>query len=264
MKKRLQDIYRTIKEQGNVKVSYLADFYHVTEKTIRIDLQKLEDSGLIVRTHGGGKLASETSPIYPGEEYNKSSTIEKEAIGIKALEFIKPYDTIIFDDGTTNFAIAKRLGDFPLTVITNDLRIAENLSHKKNISMYLVGGTITGEFGTVHTFVDTDQEIDLLKNLQADIFFVGTNSINDNDGFMVFNNRVKNLKKVFMSIAKQTICCAAANKFDKASFVKFANFKDIPTVITDSSFNMYNLDRYSKHGLKIIIADKLENEYDKQ
>lgn len=258
MKNRLKNIYKIIKQQGEVKVNDLANLYHVTEKTIRIDLQQLEDSGLIVRTHGGGKLANVSSPIYPGEEYNNSSTNEKVEIAIKALEFIKPYNTIIFDDGTTNYEIAKRLGAFPLTIITNDIRIANCLINKENIQVYFVGGTLTKQFGTPHTFVDTDQELNLLKNLQADYFFVGTNSINENEGFMVFNNQVKNLKKAFMLISKQTICVATSNKFDKASFVKFASFKDISMVITDSSFNMYNLGRYSKRGLKIIIADKLE------
>lgn len=263
MKKRLQNIYKIIKQQGEVKVNELANFYHVTEKTIRMDLQQLEDSGLIKRTHGGGKLADVSSPIYPSEAYNNSSTKEKEEIALKAIEMIKPYDTIIFDDGTTNYEIAKRLGDFPLVVITNDIRVASCLINKENISVYFVGGTLTKQFGTAHTFVDTDQELNLLKNLQADYFFVGTNSISENEGFMVFNNQVKNLKKTFMSISKQTICVATSNKFDKASFVRFANFKDISTVITDSSFNMYNLDRYSKHGLNIIVADRLEKQNDK-
>ena len=61
MKNRINDIYSLIKKNHNVKVKDLAKTYNVTEKTIRLNLQQLEDSGLIIRTHGGATLSTHQS-----------------------------------------------------------------------------------------------------------------------------------------------------------------------------------------------------------
>lgn len=259
MKNRVRDIYRIIKEKGSVQVSDLAKYYGVTEKTIRLNLQQLEDSGLIVRNYGGAILTNTESAIFPGINYNVRASVEKEEIAIKAQEFIKPYSTIIFDEGTTNQEIVKRIEDIPLTIITNDFAIANLIKSKNNISSYFVGGTVAHQHGNYYSLIQTKQEFDLLKYLKADIYFVGTNSINEN-GFMIFNENVKNMKREFMSIAKTSIGVADSVKFNKASFIRFANFEEISRVITDSSFNAHNIIRYKRYGLEVIVADKIEKE----
>lgn len=257
MKNRVKDIYRIIREKGSVEVSELAEYYNVTEKTIRLNLQQLEDSGLIIRKYGGAVLANKQSDIFPGGNYNIRAAIEKEEIAIKAQEFIKPYSTIVFDDGTTNLEIAKRVSNIPLTVITNDFAIVNCLINRENINLYFVGGTVAYQDKSAHTLFQTDQEFNLIKHLKADIYFVGTNSINET-GLMIFNENVKEMKRTFMSISKRSIGVADAVKFNKASFIRFANFEEIQTVITDSSFNEYNIPRYKKYGLEVLIANKIK------
>ena len=262
MKNRTFEIYETIKEHKFVTVEELAEKYKVTRKTIRIDLTLLEDAKLISRTHGGAMLNDNVSDIFPGGYYNSRSSRQKQEIAHKALEFIKPGSTIILDDGTTNQAIAKVLPDKPLTVITNDFYTSMFLSSKPAITTYFIGGKVRDTFGTninsSQTGEYTVREIGLIKQLEADIFFVGTNAINPTNGFMVFNEFVLSGKNAFRSIAKRTICVADAGKFDKAGFYRFASFKDINTVITDSTFNKYRTVQYAKKGLNIIIADPIK------
>lgn len=259
MKNRVKDIYKIIKEKGSVQVADLAKYYGVTEKTIRLNLQQLEDSDLIIRNYGGAILAHNESVIFPSTNYNVRAPLEKEEIAIKAQELIKPYSTIVFDEGSTNQEIARRIGDVPITVITNDFNISNILKDKQNVSLYFIGGTVSSQSGNYYSLIQTKQEFDLLKYLKADIYFVGTNSINEN-GFMIFNDNVKKMKREFMSMAKKTICVADSVKFNKASFIKFANFEEIPQVITDSSFSEHNIARYKKYGLEVIVADKIEKE----
>ena len=265
MKNRTFEIYETIKERKLVTVEELAEMYGVTAKTIRLDLTLLEDAKMISRTHGGAMLNESVSDIFPGGHYNTRSSRQKREIAHKALEFIKPGSTIILDDGTTNQAIAKALPDAPLTVITNDFYTVLFLSKKPAITTYFVGGRVRHVFGATQnssqTCDYTGKELGLVRQLSADLFFVGTNAINPYNGFMVFNEYVISAKNVFQSIARRTICVADAGKFDKGGFYRFASFKDIPTVITDSSFNKYKTLQYAKKGLEIIIADPLkENE----
>lgn len=253
---RVQEIYKICLDRKSVSVDELARQFNVTEKTIRIDLQTLEDSGLVRRVYGGAFLIEKGSSIYPGEAYNETSSIEKKEIGICAQQFIKPYSTIILDAGTTNLEIVKNIGDITVNVITNDLVIANYLTTRPNVNTYLIGGMINSEFNIMSTHSLDTKDYDRIKALHADVFFTGTNSINTKSGFMVFNEKVVELKKTLMSISDKTIVAADSRKFDKSSFVRFASFKEISTVITDSSFNQYLLPVYNRSGLEIIIADK--------
>lgn len=259
MKSQLKTIYDYIKKHESIKVSELAKIYKVTEKTIRIKLQQLEDSGLIIRTHGGAIISSEPS-TYPNEEYNVRASKQKIEIAKEAVKFIKPYDTIVLDDGTTNFEIAKQLEDIPLTIITNDFEITNYLiENRNNVSIYFIGGTVNKRDGTIQTQFHSKEEIKLIGNLHANLYFAGTNSIGDS-GYMIFNKHVRDLKRAFMSISKKIICVADSAKFNKSGFLRFANFKEIDTIITDSACKKTNIVRYKKKNVNIIVANKNKEE----
>lgn len=255
MKNRVNDIYSLIKKNANVKVKDLAKHYNITEKTVRLNLQQLEDAGLIIRTHGGATLSTKPS-TFPDEKYNIRATKQKTEIAKAAQKYIKPYNTIIMDDGTTNLEIARHMKDIPLTIITNDFGIANYLiENRNNANIYFIGGTVNKRAGTIQTQYQSNNEIKIIKKLHANIYFAGTNSINEN-GYMIFNKQVRLLKRAFMSISKKTICVADSAKFNKSGFLRFANFKEISTIITDSNFKKSNAKRYENKNVNIIIADK--------
>ena len=53
---RREKIFELIKEDGSAKVVNLAKIFKVTEPTIRQDLEKLEEDGMVIREHGGAYL----------------------------------------------------------------------------------------------------------------------------------------------------------------------------------------------------------------
>jgi len=55
-KERLSIIRQTVKRDKKVSVSALSKEHNVTEETIRRDLEKLEQEGLLTRTYGGAVL----------------------------------------------------------------------------------------------------------------------------------------------------------------------------------------------------------------
>ncbi|MDM5340261.1 DeoR family transcriptional regulator [Fictibacillus enclensis] len=83
-----------LEENKIVKVAQLSRDLNVTEKTIRGDLETLEERKLLKRVHGGAILPEEDHRILPIAERQSGQNEVKHAIAAKALELISPGETI--------------------------------------------------------------------------------------------------------------------------------------------------------------------------
>jgi len=50
-----------VKNQGSVSIEFLADKFDVTLQTVRRDVQRMAEVGLLARFHGGVRLPSSTT-----------------------------------------------------------------------------------------------------------------------------------------------------------------------------------------------------------
>ncbi|WP_143522324.1 DeoR/GlpR family DNA-binding transcription regulator, partial [Pseudomonas sp. 2822-17] len=102
----------------------------------------LEKLGYVKRVHGG--------VVYKGREKDLAISVreyskikEKQRIAKKAITFIKEGDTVILDAGTTTMEIAKQLVEKKdITVVTNGLNIAVQLSQNTNLHVIMTGGEV--------------------------------------------------------------------------------------------------------------------------
>lgn len=252
---RLKKITEIIKVEKNVSTTRLSSLLDVTEKTIRLDLGKLEKADILVRTHGGASYIGESNKLFPSGGYNTFSTIEKERIATKAMEFIRPEDIIILDDGSTTYEIARLLGNFPITVITQDLKIINELVSKPNVNLITFGGSVRR---TSFTNIFTSEEaIQSIKKIRVDKVFFGTATVNIENGLMLYQYGDEILKKAFIGVANEVICVCLSTKFDRTSFFSFAKLDEIDYIITDSNIDHNLIPKYEANGkTKIIIADE--------
>lgn len=131
-----------MKEKGFGIVAELASHFNVAEETIRRDLQKLEDSGLIVRTHGGAVLYDKDLPVLTSEVRETLNKEGKMAIAKEAAKLIENGDIIFCDASTTAYFLSREMkGMKDITVITNSLRIINELSGKEDINLVCTGGS---------------------------------------------------------------------------------------------------------------------------
>ncbi|MBQ4160075.1 MAG: DeoR/GlpR transcriptional regulator, partial [Clostridia bacterium] len=98
--KRKNKILEMLNKNGSVRVTTLSKALKVSEVTIRNYLTDMESKGLLTRVHGGAIFSYR--PYYSMNlnqrlETNRES---KERIAKKAVSFIKPNDTIMFNAGT--------------------------------------------------------------------------------------------------------------------------------------------------------------------
>ena len=98
---RIEIIIREVQEKGQVKVPELAQMLDCSEVTIRNDIRKLDDQGILKKTHGGAEKRSYGLSVqFESGEYYLNADY-KRRIAEKAYEYIEDQESIMIDDSTT-------------------------------------------------------------------------------------------------------------------------------------------------------------------
>src|SRR5699024_10069793 len=129
-KERQRKIVEIVNEKSSVRVSELSKEFSVTEETIRRDLEKLEAAQLLQRSHGGAISIMKDQQELSYTEREIMHAKEKKEIAIEAVKLIDLGDRIVLDASTTAWYMARELPNMPLTVITNSIKVATELSVK--------------------------------------------------------------------------------------------------------------------------------------
>src|SRR5215203_6674367 len=137
---RQASILEYLTDKGFASVTTLAQEFRVSDMTIRRDLSELELQRLLQRTYGGATVNDQA--FYEVSLQTKTTQFveEKRRIGKAAAELVQDGDIVILDAGSTTMLVAKYLKSKRITVITNALNIAADLSDCPQIDLYIVGG----------------------------------------------------------------------------------------------------------------------------
>ena len=104
---RKNEILDKLRAEQRVLVSDLAEYYNVTEETIRRDLDKLEKEGYATKTYGGAILGNSTKTDLSYTIRNKTNVDAKNQIAALASRLIEDGDHLMLDDRNA------RLGEQP-------------------------------------------------------------------------------------------------------------------------------------------------------
>ncbi len=248
---RREKIFDLIREDGHAKVLDLSKIFKVTEVTIRQDLEKLEEEGLVVREHGGAYLKNIGTTVQNIELLNNENMSQKEAIARKAVEMINDGDTIILDSGSTVSEIAKLISGFKnLTVITNALNIALILGADPEVNLILTGG----EFKAPTLSLTGQKAADSLEGLHVDKLFLATAGIALKSGLTYPSISDIVVKRAMIESADVVFLVADSSKIGKSSFASLGALSLIDYVITDSKINEDYIDLFARHDIKMIVS----------
>ncbi|MGE4282387.1 MAG: DeoR/GlpR family DNA-binding transcription regulator [Clostridia bacterium] len=249
---RQEKILKLLNDKGFVKVSELSRLFDVSEETIRRDMEKLDKQGLLQKIHGGATLVGEVNDVPPVSQRKEINMDSKRAIAEEAIKFINPGDSFILDSGTTTLIMAQLLPDIEVSVITNDINIAYELSNRERINLILTGGTQRkGSYSLVGP--ETESFFDAY-NVQK--LFLSASGIRLEQGLTVSNPLEAHIKKKAMSSAQEIFCLADSTKFGKSALVTFAAIHSIHRFITDSSVGGKYRKYFQETGIDLIIVEE--------
>ena len=146
LEERHQQIRALLEREGRVTVAELAPRFGVTEDCIRKDLKQLAAEGQCRRVYGGATRMESPMVREVGDRLDLFAT-EKQAIASKAVELIRPRQTIFLDISTTNLHVARLLAQqgVACTVVSPMIDILSAMAACPAITGICPGGTMHAE-----------------------------------------------------------------------------------------------------------------------
>ena len=234
---------------GKVVAADLADQLSVSEDTIRRDLNKMAEAGLIRRVHGGALPLQQTNPDYIDRLNNPD--VGKKRFAQAAVKLLKPGQTILIDSGETCLYLARLLPmELSLTVVTGCPMVACELSKHQKVEVILLGGRF---FKPALRCVGTGTT-DMLRKIRFDICFFGIYALHLKHGMSVNYLEEAEISQVAMAQADTCVIMGAADKLDKTSSHQIVPVEGIDILITDESGDQALLAKFADKGLEIITV----------
>ena len=227
---RIRLIKKVLLDEKSVDVSSLSSLLNVSEVTVRRDLEKLENENFLTRTHGGAILNDESEEDPALAEDTDDFSEQRRQIAEIAIHLVADNDVIALNSGIINLYIAKKLSvRHNLTVLTNDIQIATELSANSTNHVIMPGGYLNS--GTMRLSGKFAEEN--IRKFHVAKTFVEVNGVSMARGYTVQSIEDASIIKEFLNIANQHIMVCTYDAFDHIAFFPVAPISVAAKVITN-------------------------------
>ena len=247
---RRQSLLDLIKRRGFASLEELVGVGGVSESTIRRDLEALELTGSVRRTHGGAVMTGEPREVMPAfEDRAGSALLEKRGIGRCAGELVQDGDTVLLDGGTTTLEVARALMGRPVQVVTNSLPIAQLLAPHKETDLILIGGFVYPRTGVALGPIS----IACLESIRVHSLFRGAGGLMQ-DGIYNSNLLLVETEHAMMKSAHQVVLVVDHSKFGKQALARLCALSDIQHLVVDEGIRPEDRDLVEGAGVALHVA----------
>lgn len=254
---RLKDL---LARKGMSDLDSLSSELRVSQSTIRRDLEMLERSGLVRRTHGGviwvggddraGVNHSNGARPYAFDQRMGYQTDAKRQIAKAAARLVKPGQTVLVDGGTTTFYLAQQLLGQTLQLVTNSLPIANLFINDENVELVLVGGLLYPRYGVLLGPMAEHE----LGTIHAQTLFISVAGVHDGSLYNQ-NLLLVQAERRMMDQAQQVVLLVDSGKFGQQALARLCGLADIDVVVADAGLTEVQRREVASAGVRLIIAE---------
>jgi len=228
---RQQALLDEVKTRGAVSVERLAQRLDVTMQTVRRDVQRLAEAGLLTRFHGGVSLPREAPSAGAWKERQALYADAKARIARSVAAAIPEGSTLMLGIGTTVEAVARELAHKPgLAVVTHNLHVASLLSEHTQCKVHLAGGMLR----TRDSAMEGDSTVEYLQQFKVDIALLGTLGIDPDGSLRDRDLREQAVTQVMVAQARESWLVADVSKFGQPGLAQVAHLRDCKRVFTQA------------------------------
>jgi DeoR family transcriptional regulator, aga operon transcriptional repressor len=252
LQERRRQIRSLIQDRAQVTVPELAERFAVSAVTIRSDLAALDAVGAIVRIHGGA-LSRRDSDELSIDVKQTLHRAEKIRIAAAATELVRDGETVILDSGTTTAEIARQIRGLRLesvNVITNALNVAVLLASVPFVNLIIPGGVLRRKSWSL----SGPQAEQAMRDLQADVLFLGVDSLDPAVGLMTPHVLEAQLNSQMIDIAAKVVAVTDSSKLLRRNLSVIAPVDRVDLLITDRNADGACIAAIRERGVEVLLV----------
>jgi len=255
--RRSEQIVKHLLRTGTASIEDLLAVAGSSAPSIRRDLARLENRGLIRRTHGGAELVEPL--LYEPFRYDSTflareqrHAAEKRRIGLAAAELVQAGETVGLSAGTTTTHIGRALRHREkIQVVTNAINIGMELCDQTAIRTFLTGGVVLWAFAFA---LSGNAALNFLDNVYMDKVFLSVTGLDAERGATSLEADEALVYRKMIKQSKQVIVAADSSKLAKVGPALICGTSEIHILITDHSASPDAVAPFERQGVRVIRA----------
>lgn len=247
---RQNEILEIARAEGRVVVEDLAQRFEVTLQTIRRDLTELTDAGHLDRVHGGARPRTGVANV--GYVQRRRMNEEAKAAIARACAAAIPENcSIIMNLGTTTEAVARELlGHRNITVITNNMNVANILVANEGCEIIVAGGALRRTDGGLVGELTTE----FFGLFKVDYAVIGASAMDAEGDLLDFDLAEVRVSKAIIRQARQVFLACDASKLGRSAPVRLASLAEVTTLFTDAPLPDALAKRCAEWGTGVVVG----------
>lgn len=254
-------IIEALRPNGFVSYRDLETLLEASPATIRRDLSRLEEAGLLARVHGGAKLAeaenedsqsTHSAFSLAGTPFDQSITqnlAAKQAIGRAAAARCVSGEGVMIDGGTTTLQMCPHLAGKDLQVLTNSLHIVNALLPQAGTRILVPSGTVFREQNIILAAAGEES----MPRFHAPKLFMGAASVGPH-GVMQADVVLVAAERRLIDRAEEVVLLVDSSKFDTRSGTIVCGLDEVDVLITDAGIPDSLHRNFLERGIEVQIA----------
>jgi len=249
---RQTELLAEVRARGSVSVEALAEKFGVTLQTVRRDVQRMAEAGLVARFHGGVRIPASTTENIAYRQRQALQAEGKARIARAIAQRIPAGCSLILNLGTTTEAVARELLKHQgLRVITNNLNVAMILADNPDCELVMVGGVVRSR----DRGVIGEAAVDFIRQFKVDIGLVGISGIEDDGSLRDFDYREVMVARTIIEHSREVWVATDHSKFNRPAMAEVARLAQVDTLFTDTQPPEPFPSLMRDAGVELVVAD---------
>ncbi|KZK87221.1 Glycerol-3-phosphate regulon repressor [Pseudovibrio sp. Ad13] len=247
---RQSEIISLVRSNGFASVDSLSEQFAVTTQTIRRDINRLSELGLLRRVHGGVEV-----PANRGNITYKARKIlnfeAKNAIGNSVAEYIDDGATLAFSIGTTPEIVAEALDTHEgLKIFTNNMNVAIAALRNTSSEVTIAGGRLRhGDLDVLGSSAEG-----FFKNYKFDVGIFGVAGVDSDGTLLDFNEDEATARQAILANCRQSFLVLDHSKFGRLAHVRAGFLTDVSKIFCEETPPASILSIIEKSSAELIIC----------
>jgi DeoR/GlpR family transcriptional regulator of sugar metabolism len=237
---RLDLILQMLKMNTTASIAEIAEAFHVSQMTIRRDLQKLAEAGQVIRIPGGARIEYWRGAERSFFERLQKMSHAKMSIGKAAADLVNDGESVVLDSGTTTLYVARELRvRRNVVVFTFSLAALEELTSAEHVRVELTGGVYRSSSHDLigHAVAKS------LTSIYADTVIFGAAAVSFSRGVMVHD---PDTQHELLQAGKRKVLVVDSSKIGTEATYRLCGIGDCDLILTDKGVSREALARLSQ------------------